>query len=95
MPSRIFYVYILASPSGTLYVGMTNDINKRSWQHKEKLVKGFTQKCNVIQLLYVETFGDPMSAIAREKQIKAYRREKKVALIDMENPEWRDLSKDW
>jgi putative endonuclease len=55
----------------------------------------FTQKHNITRLLYVETFGDPMSAIAREKQIKAYRREKKIALIDTENPEWRDLSKDW
>ena len=95
MPSRTFYVYIMASPSGTLYVGMTSDIKQRVWQHKEKLTKGFTQKHNITRLLYAETFGDPMSAIAREKQIKAYRREKKVALIDSENPEWNDLSKDW
>ncbi|MCP4453380.1 MAG: GIY-YIG nuclease family protein [Planctomycetes bacterium] len=95
MPSKTYYVYTLASPSGTLYIGMTSDIRKRLWQHKEKLTKGFTQKHNITRLLYVETFVDPMSAITREKQIKAYRREKKVALIDLENPEWRDLSKDW
>ncbi len=95
MPSRTFYVYILASPTGTLYIGMTSDIRKRIWQHKERLTKGFTQKYNITRLLYVETFGDPMSAIAREKQIKKYRREKKVALIEAENPEWKDLSKDW
>jgi putative endonuclease len=95
MASRTFYVYIMASPSGTLYVGMTSDIKKRVWQHKEKLVEGFTQKHNITRLLYVETFGDPMSAIAREKQIKRYRREKKVALIDSMNPEWIDLSQDW
>jgi len=76
-------------------VGMTSNIRKRAWQHKEKLVQGFTQQHNITQLLYAETFGDPLSAIAREKQIKAYRREKKVALIDATNPHWQDLSQDW
>ena len=95
MTSKTFYVYIVSSASGTLYVGMTSDIRKRVWQHQNKLAKGFTQKFNVSRLLHVETFVDPMSAIAREKQIKAYRREKKVALIDSENPEWKDLSKVW
>jgi putative endonuclease len=95
MASRTFYVYIMSSPSGTLYIGMTSDIRKRIWQHKQKLVEGFTHKYNITRLLYIETFGDPRSAIAREKQIKACRREKKIALIDAENPEWRDMSKDW
>ncbi|NQV32385.1 MAG: GIY-YIG nuclease family protein [Phycisphaeraceae bacterium] len=85
----------MASTSGTLYIGMTSDIRKRTWQHKEKLVNGFAQKHNVTQLLYVETFGDPTSAIAREKQIKAYRREKKADLIDSMNPDWKDLAENW
>ena len=90
--TKTYAVYILASPTGTLYVGMTGQIKQRVWQHQNKLVEGFTRKHNVTRLLYVETFGDVLSAIAREKQIKAWRREKKVRLIDSCNPEWRDLS---
>lgn len=92
---KTYYVYILASETGTLYVGMTNDLKRRVWQHKNKQAEGFTKKYNVNRLIYVESFGDVHAAIAREKQIKGFRREKKVALIDKENPFWKDLSESW
>jgi len=84
----------MASKSAVLYTGMTNNIKERVHEHKNHFVKGFTDKYNVDLLLYFETFRDPTSAIMREKQIKAWRREKKVALIDSKNPGWVDLSKD-
>ena len=85
----------MASKSGTLYTGVTSNIERRVYQHKNHLLPGFTDKYNVDRLLYVETSGDALSAIRREKQIKAWRREKKVRLIDSENPAWEDLSADW
>lgn len=90
-----YYIYIMTSQSGTLYIGMTNDIKKRVYQHKKHLIPGFTDKYNVDQLLYVETTSDPVSAIRREKQLKKWRREKKVALVDSQNPDWKDLSEGW
>ena len=95
MPTGTYYVYIMASETGTLYVGMTNDLKRRVWQHKNKQVEGFTQKYNVNRLVYAESFGDVHAAIAREKQIKGFRREKKVALIDKDNLCWKDLSELW
>jgi putative endonuclease len=92
---KTFYVYIMGSKSGTLYVGMTSDIKKRVYEHKNHSMPGFTDKYNIDKLLYVETTGGPSSAINREKQIKAWKREKKVALIDSINSEWNDLSEDW
>jgi putative endonuclease len=91
---KTLYVYIMASKSGTLYVGVTSDIKRRIYEHKQHLIGGFTDKYNVDRLLYVERIGDPASAINREKQIKRWRREKKVMLIDSLNPEWNDLSQD-
>ena len=85
----------MASYSGTLYVGMTNNIKKRVYEHKNHLISGFTDKYNVDRLVYVETMSDPFSAIKREKQIKRWRREKKVALIEKLDPDWKDLSCDW
>jgi len=93
--NKTFYVYIMASKTGTLYVGMTNNIERRVYEHKNHLILGFTDKYKVERLLHVETTSDPLSAIKREKQIKAWRREKKVALIDSMNPQWTDLSEDW
>jgi putative endonuclease len=92
---KTFYVYIMGSESGTLYVGMTSDIKKRVYEHKKHLIPGFTDKYNIDRLLYVETIGEPASAINREKQIKAWMREKKVTLIDSLNAAWIDLSQDW
>ena len=90
-----YYVYILASKAGVLYTGITNDLYNRTLQHKEKLNPGFTKKYLVDSLVYYETFSTPLAAIKREKQIKSYRREKKVALIDSMNPDWVDLSEGW
>ena len=92
---KTFYVYIMASKTGTLYVGVTNNIKRRVYEHKHHLIPGFTDKYRIERLLYVETANDPLSAIKREKQIKAWRREKKVSLIDSINPQWNDLSQDW
>jgi putative endonuclease len=85
----------MASKTGTLYVGITNNIKRRVFEHKNHLTPGFTDKYKVERLLYVEAINDPFSAIKREKQIKAWRREKKVALIDSTNPQWNDLSEEW
>jgi len=90
-----YYVYIISSNTGTLYIGMTNDIGRRVYEHKNKLLAGFSKKYNIDRLLYFETFSDPNSAIAREKQIKNWRREKKVKLIDANNKDWTDISSDW
>jgi putative endonuclease len=92
---RSYYVYILASFSGTLYVGVTNDIEGRMQQHKSQTIKGFTEKYGVTRLLYYEEFDDVHMAIAREKEIKKWRREKKISLFEETNPGWEDLSKEW
>ena len=92
---KTFYVYILASKTGTLYVGLTNNIKRRIYEHKQHIVPGFTDKYDIDRLLYFETFRSSVSAIGREKQIKAWRREKKVQIIDSKNPEWKDISEDW
>ena len=89
---RVFHVYILAGKSGVLYTGMTNNLVHRVYQHKHKQIPGFTQKYNVTQLVWFEAHGRATSAIAREKQIKAWSRSKKVALIEAANPRWKDLS---
>ena len=90
-----FYVYIMTNRSRTLYTGVTNDLERRVYEHKHKLLPGFTQKYNITQLVYYEATSDVRSAIEREKQIKGWLRSKKVALIESINPEWRDLSTDW
>lgn len=91
---RQYFVYMTASISKVLYVGVTNDLIRRVWEHKENLVIGFTEKYNVSRLVYYEVTDDVLAAIAREKQIKGYRREKKVALIAVMNPAWKDLYPD-
>ena len=90
-----YYVYIITSKSGVLYIGVTNDLNRRILEHREKLRPGFTSKYNVSRLVYFEAFREIRDAIAREKQLKGWRREKKVALIHTNNPAWRDLSEEW
>ena len=90
-----FYTYILGSISGTLYIGMTNNLEKRVWQHKHHEFPGFTSKYGVDRLLYFERFDDVRSAISREKQLKGWKREKKIALIETQNPKWEDLSREW
>jgi len=92
---KIFSVYILANKrNGTLYIGVTSQLKQRVWQHKNKLVKGFSQKYNTTFLVYYETTPNVYSAIAREKQMKKWRREKKIFLIEKINPQWKDLYED-
>ena len=95
MQDRYYYVYILTNTTRTLYVGVTNDLERRMYEHKNKLVPGFTSKYNVTWLAYYEQTSDVESAIAREKEIKGWRRSKKVALIESSNPRWKDLSLEW
>jgi len=90
-----YYVCIMTNNSGTLYVGMTNNIKKRVYEHKNKLIDGFTKKYNISRLLYFETFGNSYSAIAREKTIKGWLRKKKIELLSQTNPHWKDISQDW
>jgi putative endonuclease len=85
----------LSSWSRVLYIGVTNDLERRVYQHKYKLVPGFTSKYNVIRLVHYEETNDVREAIAREKQIKDWTRRKKAALIEASNPAWLDLSVDW
>jgi putative endonuclease len=89
------YVYILASKSGVLYIGVTNRLTRRTIEHRQKLVEGFTKKYKVTRVVHWERFGDIRSAIAREKQLKGWLRSKKIALIESTNPEWIDLAEDY
>jgi putative endonuclease len=87
-----FYVYILASKrNGTVYAGVTSDLVKRVWEHKNKLVEGFTEKYGVDKLVFYEVHTDVENAIRREKQIKKWNRSWKLRLIEERNPEWKDL----
>ncbi|MGN6310349.1 MAG: GIY-YIG nuclease family protein [Xanthobacteraceae bacterium] len=87
-----FYVYILANEiGGTLYVGVTNDLIRRTYEHREKLVEGFTRRYGVGRLVYFECFGDPENAIRCEKQLKKWNRSWKIRLIEESNPDWTDL----
>lgn len=92
---RSYFVYIMTNHSGTLYTGVTNDLRRRVYEHKQKLVPGFTQKYNITRLVFFEETPDVKAAIAREKQIKGWLRAKKIALIEDANPEWCDLSEGW
>ena len=91
-----YFVYILANQNNrVLYTGMTNSLERRITEHKSGTMKGFAEKYNVHRLVYVESNNDVGFAIAREKQIKSWRREKKNKLISSVNPEWRDLAERW
>ena len=91
-----YYVYILTNWNNrVMYIGITNDLERRLYEHKNKLAKGFTEKYNVNKLVYYEISSDVNSAIAREKEIKKWRREKKNNLVLSANSEWRDLSDGW
>jgi len=92
---RTYWVYILASRSRVLYTGVTNDLARRVHEHKQGLIRGFTQKYRVTRLVYVEQFGDIGDAIAREKQIKGWVRARKLKLIEGRNAAWADLAENW
>jgi putative endonuclease len=90
-----YFVYIVASLSRTLYIGMTNDLVRRVHEHKVKDARGFTATYNINRLVWFEEFATPSAAIAHEKQLKNWRRDKKIQLIESVNPSWDDLSAGW
>jgi len=91
----VYHVYIMASESCALYVGMTNYLERRVGEHEQKQVPGLAAKYNIKKLVYFESCGEVRSAISREKQLKGWLRAKKIALIERKNPLWRDLSEDF
>jgi putative endonuclease len=94
--TKNYFVYILTNErNGTLYIGVTNNLEKRLYEHKNKLVKGFTEKYSLDKLVYYEHTTDIVSAITREKQIKKWNRKWKLELIEKDNPLWKDLSMGW
>ncbi len=92
----MYYVYLLTNWNNrVLYIGVTNDLKRRLYEHQQGILEGFTKKYNVHKLVYFETTTDVKAAIAREKQLKGLTRNKKNALISTINPDWNDLSEDW
>jgi putative endonuclease len=92
---RDYYVYIMSNKSRMIYIGVTNDLERRVYEHKNKLTLGFTSKFNLDKVVYFEPTDDVTIAIAREKELKGWVRRKKTALINTMNPEWKDLSEEW
>ena len=92
---RQYYVYIMTNATRTLYIGVTNDLVRRVYEHKQKLADGFTKKYHITMLMYYEETTDVEAAIAREKQLKGWRRSRKIELIEGFNPQWKDLSLEW
>ena len=92
---KIYYVYILSSQGRVLYIGMTSNIEQRVFQHKTHAFGGFTAQYKVTCLVYLERHGSVMTAVRREKEMKAWRREEKIELIESTNPKWKDLSYGW
>jgi len=95
MKDHEYFVYIMCSGSGTLYIGITNSIYRRALQHKSGEVEGFASKYGCNRLVHYECFGDVHKAIGREKQLKGWTRAKKIALIESKNPRWEDLAERW
>ena len=92
---RHYYVYIMTNRSRTLYTGVTNNLERRVYEHKHKIIPSFTSKYNIDQLVYYEETNSIHVDIAREKEIKSWLRRRKIELIESKNPQWRDLSADW
>src|SRR5271165_5000386 len=90
-----YFVYMIASRSRVLYIGMTNNLHRRVWEHKNDLVEGFTRQYKCHRLVYCESFDDVNKAIDREKQLKRWNRAKKEWLIKLKNPMWEDLAAEW
>ena len=89
------YVYIIASKSRVIYTGVTSDLERRTWQHKHRQIPGFATRYHCTRLVLIEEFPDIEQAISREKVIKGWLRSKKLALIEMTNPDWTDLAENW
>ena len=90
--NKHYYVYLMTNKNNTvIYTGVTNNLKKRVSQHKDKIIKGFTEKYNIVKLVYYEIFNNPYDAISREKQIKAGSRKRKIDLINKVNLKWKDL----
>lgn len=92
---RRFHVYIMTNKSGTLYTGVTSNLERRTWEHKQASEDGFTKRYAIGRLVYYEVLPTALDAIAREKQIKSWRRSKKIDLIRSMNPRWMDFASDW
>ena len=95
MKDHEYFVYIVCSRSGTLYIGMTNSIYRRALEHKRGEIEGFASKYQCDRLIYYESFEDVHKAIGREKQLKGWSRAKKIALIESKNPRWEDFAERW
>ncbi len=95
MKDHEYFVYIMSSPSGTLFIGMTNSIYRRALQHKAGEIEGFAAKYHCTRLVYYEGFDDVHRTIGREKQLKGWLRSKKIILIESKNPRWEDLAEKW
>ncbi|HXZ40080.1 MAG TPA: GIY-YIG nuclease family protein [Terriglobales bacterium] len=95
MKDHEYFVYIVCSRSGTLYIGITNNLYRRVLQHKQREIEGFSSKYNCDRLVYYESYDDVQKAIDREKQLKGWRRAKKIALIESRNPRWEDFAEKW
>ena len=90
-----YYVYIMTNKSKTLYTGITDNLERRVYEHKKKLLEGFTKRYNITKLVYYEVTSDVSAAIERKKQIKGWLRRKKITLVEAMNPQWTDLSEGW
>jgi len=95
MREHQYFVYIMSSDSGTLYIGMTNSIDRRALQHKSGEIDGFSSKYHCHRLVYYESYDDVHRATGREKELKGWTRAKKIALIESRNPRWADLAEHW
>jgi len=95
MPPHRFWTYIVAGKSGTLYIGVTNNLDRRIFEHKHKLVQGFTARYGCDRLVWFEEWSGPRQAIQREKQVKGWTRAREIALIEQLNPRWADLAETW
>ncbi len=96
MKQKIYYVYMMTNAgNNALYIGVTNDLERRVWEHKTSVIPGFTAKYKCTKLVFYEETDDIGEAITREKELKGWTRKKKNALVELENPTWRDLAEDW
>jgi putative endonuclease len=95
MTTKSYFVYMVASRSRTLYIGFTNNLEERIYEHRDGLIEGFTKQYQCNRLVWFEVFRDVNAAIEREKQLKGWVRRKKIALLEKENPTWEDLSESW